>query len=525
MDLTGRQLIGSAETAEGEGRFFGVEPVSGDTLQPPFQEASSAEIGRALELADGAYDPYRSLPAGTRAAFLRAVADAIEALGPALIERASAETALPLARLEGERARTTNQLRMFAEVLEEGSWVDARIDRGDPGRTPAPKPDTRRMLMAIGPVVVFGASNFPLAFSVAGGDTASALAAGCPVVVKAHPAHPGTSEMVARAIQSAARAEGMPEGVFSLLHGPSPETGLALVRHPLTKAVGFTGSLRAGRALFDAAAARPEPVPFYAEMGSTNPVFVLPHAARERGEEVAERLHASFTLGVGQFCTKPGVVIGVGEDAPALGEGLAERTRRSEPAVMLHAGMAGSFRAGLGALRAIEGVGTTCPDATGEGDAAVVPALLTTDAETFLAHDDLGQELFGPVTVMVSGASRERTLEIARRLEGHLTATVFGTERDLEEYRDLVRILERKVGRLLFNGIPTGVEVNASMQHGGPYPATTDVRTTSVGTAALLRFARPICFQDAPQEVLPPALRDGNRDGILRWTDGAWTRS
>ena len=526
MDLTGRQYIGWKESGQGTASFAGVDPVSGDSLDPPFLEATEGEIDRAVQLAERAFGAYRSLPAGNRASFLRAAARAIEALGPTLVERASRETGLPLGRLEGERGRTTAQLRMFADVLDEGSWVDARIERADPDRMPAPRPDTRRILMAMGPVVVFGASNFPLAFSVAGGDTASALAAGCPVVVKGHPAHPGTSEMVGRAVLEAARSEGMPEGVFSLVHGPSPDVGLALVRHPLVKAVGFTGSLRAGRALYDAAAARPEPIPVYAEMGSTNPVFVLPRAAVERGEEIAERLHASFTQSVGQFCTKPGIVIGVGEGGARLGESIAARTRASEPAVMLHAGMAASFREGLTSLCAVPGVTAASPEREEDDTAAVVvPAVLTADVDTFLAYDELGHELFGPVTVAVGDVSPERALEVARRLEGHLTATVYGTEEDLDEYDELVRVLERKVGRLLFDGVPTGVEVNASMQHGGPYPATTDVRTTSVGTAAILRFARPICYQDAPQAVLPPTLRDGNPTGILRWVDGTWTRS
>ncbi|MEX2502448.1 MAG: aldehyde dehydrogenase (NADP(+)), partial [Trueperaceae bacterium] len=456
-------------------------------------------------------------------AFLEAIAEQIEALGPALIERASAESGLPTGRIEGERGRTTGQLRMFAALIREGSWVDARIERADPDRSPVPKPDVHRMQIALGPVVVFAASNFPLAFSVAGGDTASALAAGCPVVVKAHPAHPGTSDLVAQAILKAAEASGMPDGVFSLLHGAGHEVGLGLVRHPLTRAVGFTGSHRAGRALFDAAVAREEPIPVYAEMGSVNPVFVLPGAAAERGDAIASGLVGSVTLGVGQFCTKPGLIFGLDDAATdALFDRLGAAMREAEPGSMLYEGICDAFASGVRRVRDTPGVSVS-GEAARDADAARTearPTAFRTDAATLREQPHLSEELFGPATLSVTAASHDDLLASARALEGHLTATIHATESELEEHQELVRVLERKVGRLIVDGYPTGVDVSSAMQHGGPYPATTDVRTTSVGTAAIHRFARPVAYQAFPQALLPPELRDGNPLGIRRSVDG-----
>lgn len=527
MSLSGRHLIGGTPSSEGVASFTGIDPTSGTRLDPVYHEATRAEIDRAMDTAEQSFDRYRSLSANHRASFLRAIADSIESLGETLIERADAETALGADRLRGERARTINQIKMFASLVEEGSWVDARIDHASPERTPTPKPDLRRMLIPIGPVVVFGASNFPLAFSVAGGDTVSAFAAGCPVLVKAHPAHPGTSELVGRAISRAAHAANVPTGVFSLLHGLEPETGQALVRHPSTKAIGFTGSHQAGRALFDAAAARPEPIPVYAEMGSTNPVFVLPGALAERCDSIAEQLYQSMTLSMGQFCTKPGLIIGTGEQTDKLSDRLAAMAKNTPPGVMLYEGIAESFRSALQASQGIQGVRVargTPQKHNSSANTRASTAVLATDARTYLEHNELSQEVFGPATVTVRAESREQLLEIARGLEGHLTATIHATEKDLEEYEDLVRVLERKVGRLLFNGVPTGVEVCPSMHHGGPYPATTDVRSTSVGTSAIYRFARPIAYQNFPQSRLPMELRDDNPMNILRLVDGAWTR-
>ncbi|MFY9553008.1 MAG: aldehyde dehydrogenase (NADP(+)), partial [Thermoanaerobaculia bacterium] len=455
------------------------------------------------------------------------IAQQLLALGDRLLERASAETALPLARLENERARTVSQTLLFAEHIEESSWVGARIDHAVPDRKPQPRPDVRRMLVPIGPVAVFGASNFPLAFSVAGGDTISALAAGCPVVVKAHPAHPGTSELAASAIRTAARETRMPEGVFSMLHGVSPEVGITLVTHPLIRAAGFTGSLTAGRTLFDAAALRPEPIPVFAEMGSSNPVFVLPGALVERGDAIARGLAASVTLGAGQFCTNPGLTVVV--DSPAASaflQAAGEMLVAAPVGTAVHAGIKASYDQDIADLARLPGV-SVAARAQGAGahpDTEVHAALLLTDDRTWARHPRLAAEIYGPATVAVRCSSRPEMAAFARRLSGHLTATIHGTEKDLAEFGELVAILRRKAGRLIFNGFPTGVEVCHAMHHGGPYPATTDSRETSVGTAAIFRFARPVCYQDFPQAALPEELQDSNPRGIWRLVDGAYTR-
>jgi NADP-dependent aldehyde dehydrogenase len=494
-------------------------------VQTEVEEASAAHVDAALEAAERAAHEYRRTSPAQRAAFLDRIAEEIERVGD-LLDVAHAETALPPARLAGERARTTGQLRLFADLVREGSWVEARIDRALPDRTPLPKPDVRRMLIPIGPVAVFGASNFPLAFSVAGGDTASALAAGCPVVVKAHPAHPATSELAGRAVTRAAAAAGMPPGVFSLIQSSRNDVALALVRHRHTAAVGFTGSLRAGRALFDAAAQRPDPIPVYAEMGSVNPVFLLPGALAERAEAIAEGLATSVTLGVGQFCTNPGVVVGVATVAfNRFVQRLEELIRRAQPGTMLYPALLESYEAGVRRLGAVAGTTTVRSSAGGATqESCALPSMFDTTAQTFLRHQELAEEVFGPSTVVVRCGSREEVEAVARSLEGQLTATVHGTPADLVEHAWLVPILEDKAGRLVVNGFPTGVEVCASMQHGGPYPATTDSRTTSVGTAAIHRFARPVAYQNFPQPSLPPELQDANPRGIWRWVDGAMTK-
>lgn len=520
-------LIAGRDVSTGTGTFEAVAPATRAALQPAFLEAGPDEADAALRAAAEAFESYRALPAADRARFLRRIATEIEALGDALLQRTMQETGLPEARLAGERARTTNQLRMFADLLDDGSWLGIRIDRGDPTRQPLPKPDLRRTVLPLGPVVVFGASNFPYAFSTAGGDTASALAAGCPVVVKGHPAHPGTSAMIAGAVAAAAQACGIHPGVFGHLQGTSHELGRALVTHDLTAAVGFTGSLRAGRALFDAAASRSVPIPVYAEMGSVNPVFVLPGALAERAETIAAGLVASTTLGVGQFCTNPGLVFTVdGDGAQRLLEAAAGAVRGVEPGTMLYAGVCSAFRDGVESLAALPGVevvgrSATDPDPDGnEADAWV----LTTDAATFAADATLAHEVFGPATLVVRAPDVDTLIDLARGLDGQLTASVHATDDDLAQHGSLVRALERIAGRLVFNGYPTGVEVTHAMHHGGPYPAATDVRSTSVGTAALERFVRPVCFQDAPVAVLPPELRDDNPLGVWRLVDGELTR-
>lgn len=490
-------------------------------LEPGFYEATQQEVAHAVQQADLAFRVYRDKSGKEKAAFLEAIADEIVATGDALIRRCMEETGLPEARLTGERGRTVNQLKLFAQLLREGSWVNARIDLADPERKPLPKPDLRSMYRPLGPVGIFGASNFPLAFSVAGGDTVTALAAGCTVVVKAHPAHPGTCELVGSAIQRAAQKTGMPQGTFSMVQGQSTEVGLAIVRHPLIRAIGFTGSFRGGKALFDEANQRAVPIPVYAEMGSANPVFVLPGVLREKKEVIAKDLAASVTQGVGQFCTNPGLVLlQQSEDGNVFKDTLSRTIAESPAGVMLSAGIRSNYERGLERLKGAHGVKVTVQGKKeGEGYRGI-PSLLEASAESFLKDHALEEEVFGPSTLMITATSREEIIRAAEKLTGHLTATIHGTEKDLEDYKDLIAILEQKVGRLIFNGYPTGVEPCHSMVHGGPYPATTDSRTTSVGTAAIFRFARPVCYQNFPSVMLPEELKNNNPLGIWRMVDG-----
>jgi 2,5-dioxopentanoate dehydrogenase len=527
MKLLGTSLVPGSSPEETGSTFTAVNPATGDVLEPDFQEASPATVERAVAAARQAFETYRDTPPADRASFLRAIADELVGLDDMLISRASGETGLPAGRLTGERGRTVAQLRMFADLIEEGSWVDARIDTALPERTPLPRPDLRRMLIPLGPVGVFGASNFPLAFSVAGGDTASALAAGCPVVFKAHPAHPGTSEMTARALLRAADGTGMPAGVFTLLQGQGHEVGLALVRHPSIQAIGFTGSLRGGRALFDAAAARPEPIPVYAEMGSVNPVFLLDSALEERGDQIADGLVTSITMGVGQFCTNPGVVVATG--GPALDRllgRLEERIQGASGGPMLYGGICSGYREGTEALRNDADVNVLAEAAdAGAAERFGRPALFVTTARAFRDKPELRHEVFGPSSLVVVADGPADLVEVARSLEGQLTATIHAAPDDLLRHRDLVRELEQRSGRLIFNGFPTGVEVSPAMQHGGPYPATTNAGATSVGTAAIGRFARPVAYQDFPEELLPVELRNANERAVWRLVNGERSRS
>ena len=523
MNLHGQNLIG-ARLSQGSGESFrAVSPLDSRDLSPGFYLAGELEVDAAMGLAEAAFEAFGRSTGSERAAFLERIADEILALGDELIHRAHLETGLPEARLTGERGRTVGQLRLFAQVAREGSWVDARIDHALPDRQPLPKPDLRRMLVPLGPVVVFGSSNFPLAFSVAGGDTASALAAGNPVVVKAHSGHPGTSELVAGAVRRAVAASNLPEGVFSMLHGAGRVIGIALVRHRAARAVGFTGSREAGRALFDAAAARPDPIPVFAEMSCLNPVFLLPGALRERGERIAEGLRTSITTGVGQFCTKPGLIFG--HNCPEYVQFQDTLTRLLAavvPASMLHGGIRDAYDAGLARTLNCEGVSvaarSTVPADPSKTQGAAV--LFRTDFGTFRAQPELAEEVFGPSALVISLEPGTSLVEAALGLEGQLTATVHGTEADLQQAGPLLRVLERKAGRLIINGFPTGVEVCPAMNHGGPYPATTDARFTSVGTAAIHRFARPVCYQDFPAALLPAALRNDNPLGLVRLVDG-----
>ena len=417
-----------------------------------------------------------------------------------LVERVGQETALPEPRIRMETGRTVSQLRMFADIVEDGSWVDARIDPALPERQPLPRADIRSMLQPLGPVAVFGASNFPLAFSVAGGDTASALAAGCPVVVKSHSGHPGTSELVGHAVVAAARATGMPDGVFSLLFDNRRDVGIILVEHPLIQAVGFTGSCKVGRHLFDLAAKRDVPIPVYAEMGSINPIFLLPGAIKSRGTQIAEGLCQSVTMGCGQFCTKPGLVFTDGDDD--FREKLGDLIAQHSEGVMLGHRITSGFRESVLHIHGDPRTRAIVDPATDLTGNTVRPCLFETDVNDLLECPALAEEMFGPATLLIRYRSMEELLRVARELPGQLTASIHGTEQELAEAGDLVSILTHRAGRLVFNQFPTGVEVGYAMVHGGPYPATTDSRGTSVGATAILRFARPVCYQNAPAAAL-----------------------
>lgn len=516
MKLEGRSLLGFSQAASSGSPAPAINPATGSRLDPGFFSATTSDVKRAAELAAEAFVSFRAWSGARRAALLQAIASSLEGEKRTIVERAHLETALPLPRLEGEMARTCGQLRLFAGLIEDGWWQDARIDHGDRNRTPAPKPDLRSLLRPIGPVAVFGASNFPLAFSVAGGDTASALAAGCPVVVKAHEGHPGVSELVGRAVVAAARESKAPEGTFSLLQG-GREVGISLITQPEIRAVGFTGSFRAGRAMMEAAAARPDPIPVFAEMGSINPVFILRNALTARAHEIAAGLHGSVTLGVGQFCTNPGLVL-LEQASSEFADKLTTLMEGTPAGPMLTAAVHRGFQEGVDKFSKATGMRTAVRNAAGEGQAGAT--LFATEAADFLRDASLMDEVFGPSTLVVSCSSKEEMLSVARALKGQLTATVHGTAEDLAANRELLSILEGKVGRLLFNGFPTGVEVSHAIQHGGPYPATSDERTTSVGTRAILRFVRPVCFQDFPDEALPPELQEANPLRLRRLVDG-----
>ncbi|MBV9498031.1 MAG: aldehyde dehydrogenase (NADP(+)) [Acidobacteriaceae bacterium] len=526
MQIHGKNLIGLELSASGDKRFSGYNPRENRPLAPEFHEADASEVTRAMELAAAAAPDIARMPSERIANFLGTIREQILVLGDELIETADRETALGLDRLRGERDRTANQIKLFADIVTEGSWVDARIDTALPDRKPLPRPDIRRMLRPIGTVVVFGASNFPLAFSVAGGDTASAFAAGNPVVVKAHPAHPATSEMVGTAIIQAVKKSGMPDGTFSMLHGFKPDASIALVEHPKTAAVGFTGSQRAGRALFDAAAKRPDPISVYAEMGSVNPVFILNDSLKADANTIADGLYRSVLLGVGQFCTCPGLVFLAGSDrSQALLDRLTALFRDGQPGTMLNSAIRNGYTENLKKAAGVQGVQTFASNRHSDTQRTEgTPALLVTDSASWLPQKELHEEIFGPATIAVRCRSDEELRRCAKAIEGSLTATIHGTPEELMRHRDLIEILSAKAGRLIFNGYPTGVEVGYAMHHGGPYPSTTDVKFTSVGAAAIYRFARPVCYQNFPEALLPPELANANPRKIWRMVNGQLTR-
>ena len=520
MTIHGEMIIGRTIVRGSAGSVRAFNPATRAELEPAFGLATTDDVDAACALAEEAFDTYRDLPLAQRARFLETIADRIMDIGPALIERAGAESGLPQARLEGERGRTCNQLRLFAKVVRDGNFLDVTLDSALPQRTP-PRADLRMRKIALGPVAVFGASNFPLAFSVAGGDTASALAAGCPVVVKAHSAHLGTSELVGKAVRQAAEECGMPEGVFSMLIGEGRKVGQALVGHPAIKAVGFTGSRQGGLALVETANARKEPIPVYAEMSSINPFFLLPGALAAGGAKLAQGFVDSLTMGVGQFCTNPGLVVGLaGADLDAFCAAAAEALGTKGAGTMLTAGIHKAYTDAVGRRTGLAGVQLLAQGAAEGTGCAARAALYRCDAATYLATPALEEEIFGPASLVITCRDDAELLQVARHLEGQLTATVHANGADREHAAKLLPTLERKAGRILFNGFPTGVEVSHAMVHGGPFPATSDSRSTSVGATAIDRFLRPVCYQDVPAELLPEALRDGNPLGLARLVDG-----
>ena len=518
--LTGQMIIaGTLVTGTGE-EIRGFDPAAGTAIEPGYRYGDTSHVAAACAAAAEAFPAYRATTSEHRALFLESIAANLDAIKPALVARAVTESGLPEGRIAGEVGRTTGQLRLFAAVLREGSWTGARIDPAQPDRTPLPRPDIRQRAVALGPVAVFGASNFPLAFSVAGGDTASALAAGCPVVVKAHDAHPGTSELVARAITDAVAASGLPKGTFSLLFGTGPGLGGALVTDPRIKAVGFTGSRSGGTALVAAAAARPEPIPVYAEMSAINPVFLLDGALSARGADIGRAFVASLTMGSGQFCTNPGLVIAV--DGPGLDAFIAsarDALTQAAATPMLTPAIAENYAKGVSALSA-EADLVARGAAAADNPTTCQAALFVTDAANFQGSEVLQAEVFGSSSIVVRCADSAEMISVAAGLEGQLTATVHADASDHDEAALLLPTLETKAGRILFNGWPTGVEVGYAMVHGGPYPATSDSRTTSVGGRAIERFLRPVCYQDVPNSLLPSAIADGNPEGLPRRIDG-----
>lgn len=524
--VTGKNFIGFDITASGNDPFQAINPAGNHLLPEIFYNASSGEINAAAAKAAGAFAAYQQKTALEKAAFLDAIADEMIAMGDALIDRAAAESGLPVARLTGERGRTTGQLKMFAQLLREGSWVQACIETAIPDRQPLPKPDLRRMMEPVGPAVVFGASNFPFAYSAAGGDTASALAAGCPVIVKAHPSHPGTDELVSQAIISAAKKTTMPDGVYSMVHCDN-ERAIQLVTNPHIKAVGFTGSRKGGMALFNAAVNRPEPIPVYAEMSAVNPVIILPGATASNAVSIANGLAASVTLGVGQFCTNPGLILMVNDANTAFFlQTLAAAIEKTLPATMLSKGICSNYENGVARLKnnlAVTVLSSGTATASAEKTEAV-PYVFTVQQQDFIADASLSAEVFGPATTVVLCNSIHEMEAALKTMEGQLTATVHAAATDEAALGTIITLMKEKAGRLIFGGFPTGVEVCDAMVHGGPFPATTDGRTTSVGTPAIQRFVRPVSYQNFPQHLLPDALKDNNPLHILRQINGAYTK-
>ena len=522
--ITGKNQIGNQQKASGSKTFTTFNPQANTENPYQFIEATSEEISEATLLAKKAFAVYSQKSGAEKATFLRTIADEIEALGDDLVSVYTSESGLPEGRAMGERGRTVGQLRAFATHVEEGSWVNATIDTAQPDRQSMPKVDLRKMNVPLGPVVVFGASNFPLAFSTAGGDTAAALAAGCPVIVKSHPMHAGTGELVAGAVIRAAEKTNMPNGVFSSLNSSGIEVGQQLVMDANVKAVGFTGSIRGGRALFDAAATRPEPIPVFAEMGSINPVVILPEALNTKANDWAKTYAGSITLGTGQFCTNPGLLIGIkGEGLSQFTKTLAEEIVKIEPSCMLHPNIIGAYEAGKSKALEQDGLTVLADYANDVKPNHARQVVSTVEGKTFLANPTLHHEVFGPFSLVVACENEAELETVLSKLEGQLTGTIISENNEINNYAPVVNALQNRVGRIIFNGVPTGVEVCPSMQHGGPYPASTDSRFTAVGVDSIQRFVRPLSFQAWPNELLPNELKNENPLNLTRTVNNQLT--
>jgi len=522
--ITGKNYIGNLLASSGKVIFKTFNPLANKKNEVVFFEASEEEIEMAVELASEAFKLFRSISGCKKSEFLNQIANEIEALGDELIKTYCSESGLPEGRAIGERGRTILQLRSFANLVKEGSWVEATIDAADPNRQPIPKVDIRKMLIPIGPVVVFGASNFPLAYSTAGGDTAAALAAGCPVIVKSHPMHAGTGELVASAIINAAEKTGMPNGVFSNLNSSGIEVGVKLVKHTKVKAVGFTGSVGGGRALYDMASQRPEPIPVFAEMGSVNPVIILPGAAKNKGKDWAKIYADSITLSSGQFCTNPGLILGIkGAELTNFIQKLSDEIVNIEPTCMLHPNIIGAYETKKAKMQEQKGLQTTASFSNETSVNFGRQAITTVEGATFLENTTLHQEVFGPFSMVVQCENAQQLEEIIANLEGQLTGTVLAENGESKNYEKVIYALQNRVGRIIFNGVPTGVEVCAAMVHGGPYPASTDSRFTAVGINSIKRWVRPFSFQSWPNELLPNELKNENPLWISRTIDGKLT--
>ncbi len=524
MQLTGKNYIGNTISATNAATLQAFNPANGEALPESFFLITDNEVEAVTVIATAAFKTYQHKTPEEKALFLETIATEIIALGDDLINRASAESGLPFARLTGERNRTTTQLQQFAKMLREGSWVGARIDTAIADRQPLPKPDLRQMQIALGPVMVFGASNFPFAYSAAGGDTASALAAGCPVILKAHPAHPGTDEMVSHAIISAAKKTNMPNGIYSMVHCDDA-TAIQIVTHPAIKAIGFTGSRKGGMAIFTAAVNRTEPIPVYAEMSAVNPMILMPGAVAANAAAIATGFAASVTMGAGQFCTNPGLVFMVNdENAATFLNTLMAAIKNIAPATMLSKNICANYYNGVAQLKKLA---TLAAQSNTQADAAkneAAPFIFTVAQKDFIENKNLANEVFGPASLMVLCKNTAEMFGALQHSEGQLTTTIHATAADAKEVQLFIELMKEKAGRIIFGGFPTGVEVCDSMVHGGPFPATTDARSTSVGSAAVLRFTRPVAYQNFPQHLLPEVLQDNNPLKILRMVNGEYSK-